>query len=132
MPGSATTRFGTPKPLITFNYSKEDVEREESVLGLLETWFDSMGSTISIRYRSALAHPMCTSRMASDPVDGVVDENLRLHGVENAFVCGSASFASGAAANPTLTIAALAHRLGSFLSADRRVAVEPGRGSEDP
>lgn len=56
--------------------------------------------------------------MSHDPETGVVDRDLRVHGTHNVFVCGSSSFTTGAAANPTLTVAALAHPLGALL-ADR-------------
>jgi choline dehydrogenase-like flavoprotein len=39
-----------------------------------------------------------------------------VHGADNVFVCGSSSFTTGAAAHPTLTVAALAHRLGALLA----------------
>lgn len=62
------------------------------------------------------AHHAGTCRAAAEPSNGVVDADLRVHGVENLFVCGSAVFPSIGAAQPTLTIAALAHRLGGHLS----------------
>ena len=51
--------------------------------------------------------------MSDHPAGGVLDPQLRVHGTDNVYVCGSAAFPSGGAANPTLTIAALAHRLGA-------------------
>jgi choline dehydrogenase-like flavoprotein len=49
------------------------------------------------------------------PEQGVVDENSRVHGTSNLFVAGSSVFPSGGYANPTLTIVALALRLGDHL-----------------
>lgn len=60
-------------------------------------------------------HHMGTARMASDPKSGVVDENCKIHGTENLFVAGSSVFPTGGWANPTLTILALALRLGDYL-----------------
>jgi len=56
-------------------------------------------------------HHMGTTRMHIDPKQGVVDENCRVHGVSNLFITGSSVFPTGGAANPTLTIIALAIRL---------------------
>ncbi|WP_323713105.1 GMC oxidoreductase [Gloeocapsopsis dulcis] len=56
-------------------------------------------------------HHMGTTRMHIDPKQGVVDENCRVHGVSNLFIAGSSVFPTGGAANPTLTIIALAIRL---------------------
>jgi choline dehydrogenase-like flavoprotein len=58
---------------------------------------------------------MGTTRMHRDPRHGVVDANARLHGVANLFVTGSSVFPSGGYANPTLTVVALAIRLGDHL-----------------
>jgi choline dehydrogenase-like flavoprotein len=61
-------------------------------------------------------HHMGTTRMDVAPEQGVVDENSRVHGTINLFVTGSSVFPSGGYANPTLTIVALAVRLGEHLS----------------
>ena len=66
-------------------------------------------------------HHMGTTRMDRDPQRGVVDENSRVHGTPNLFVTGSSVFPSGGFANPTLTIVALAARLGDYIK--RTVAV---------
>ena len=62
--------------------------------------------------------------MGTNPDTSVVDPNLRIHGLRNAFVLGSAVFPTGGAAQPTLTIVALATRLAEHLAA--------GRGAERP
>ena len=60
-------------------------------------------------------HHMGTSRMASSPSTGVTDGNCQVFGYSNLFVAGSSVFATAGWANPTLTIVALAHRLGAHL-----------------
>lgn len=60
-------------------------------------------------------HHMCTTRMAADPTEGVVDADLRVHSVDNLFVAGSSSFATAGAATPTYTLVALALRLADHL-----------------
>ncbi len=57
-------------------------------------------------------HHMGTTRMSSDPNDGVVDTDLSAHGVANLYVAGSSVFPTSGFANPTLTLVALAIRLG--------------------
>lgn len=61
-------------------------------------------------------HHIGTTRMAACPTRGVVDADCRVHGVSNLYVAGSAVFPTSSQANPTLTIAALALRLGDHLS----------------
>ncbi len=60
-------------------------------------------------------HHMATTRMAASPREGVVDADQRVHSVDNLFVAGSSSFATPGANTPTLTIVALALRLGAHL-----------------
>lgn len=60
-------------------------------------------------------HHMGTTRMSAHPADGVVDCDLRVHGVRNLWVAGSSVFSSGGYANPTLTVVALSHRLADRL-----------------
>jgi choline dehydrogenase-like flavoprotein len=62
-------------------------------------------------------HHMGTTRMSSDRRAGVVDASCRVHGVANLFVAGSSVFPTSGWANPTLTILALALRLGDHLEA---------------
>jgi choline dehydrogenase-like flavoprotein len=53
--------------------------------------------------------------MAASPTHGVVDADARVHGVTNLHVAGSSVFPTFGYANPTLTIVALAVRLGQHL-----------------
>lgn len=61
-------------------------------------------------------HASGTCRMGRSPDASVTNENLAVHGIENLFVCSNAVLPNAAAVNPTLTLAALALRLGVFLS----------------
>jgi glucose dehydrogenase len=60
-------------------------------------------------------HWMGATRMASSAADGCVDRNLRYHGLDNLYVLSASTFPSCSSANPTLTLAALALRLGDHL-----------------
>jgi choline dehydrogenase-like flavoprotein len=60
-------------------------------------------------------HHMGTTRMHADPRRGVVDADGRVHGLANLYVTGSSVFPTSGAANPTLTIVALALRLAEHL-----------------
>ena len=60
-------------------------------------------------------HHMGTTRMAEDPRRGVVDADCRVYGVRNLYVAGSSVFPTSGAANPTLTVVALALRLADHL-----------------
>lgn len=64
-------------------------------------------------------HHMGTTRMSADPKQGVVDADCKVHGLDNLFVAGSSVFATSGYANPTLTLVALAIRLGRHLATGR-------------
>ena len=61
-------------------------------------------------------HWMGATRMADDVREGSVDANLRYHGLDNLSVLSASTFPSCSSANPTLTLCALALRLGDHLA----------------
>ncbi|MDX2051010.1 MAG: GMC family oxidoreductase [Polyangiaceae bacterium] len=61
-------------------------------------------------------HHIGTTRMAEDPKQGVVDPHCKVFGMENLFVAGSSVYPTTGYANPTLTLVALALRLGDHLA----------------
>ena len=73
-------------------------------------------------------HFMGATRMHTDPRQGVVDADSRVHGVGNLFVVGSSVFPTAGFANPTLTVVALAARLGDHLREQLRDGVEVAAG----
>ena len=60
-------------------------------------------------------HPMGGTRMGTDPETSVVDENLKTHDLNNLYVASGGVFPTAGAANPTLTIMALARRCGEYI-----------------
>lgn len=71
-------------------------------------------------------HHMGTTRMAASPRCGVVDSDCRVHGLGNLYIAGSSVFPTSGWANPTLTILALALRLGDHLGRALSPARSPG------
>ncbi len=60
-------------------------------------------------------HHLGTTRMSTEPNDGVVDRNCRVHGIENLYVAGSSVFVTAGTNTPTYSIVALALRLAEHL-----------------
>jgi len=58
--------------------------------------------------------------MSADPADGVVDRWGRAHDVPNLYVSDGSAMTTGASANPTLTIVALAIRQAEHLLEEMR------------
>jgi choline dehydrogenase-like flavoprotein len=61
------------------------------------------------------SHHIGTTRMSSDPTQGVVDPHCRVHGVDNLYISSSSVFPTSSYANPTLTILAFALRLADHI-----------------
>lgn len=60
-------------------------------------------------------HHMGTTRMHTDPRQGVTDANAKVHGMGNLFVAGSGLFPTYGASNPTMNLVALTLRLADHL-----------------
>jgi glucose dehydrogenase len=65
------------------------------------------GQRVQLNYGGA-GHIMGTYRMGRNPKESVVDSFQRSHDHDNLYLVGSGTFPTGATANPTLTLAALA------------------------
>jgi len=62
-----------------------------------------------------VAHEVGTMRMGEKEGEGVVDENLKMTGLSNLYVCDLSVLPVSPAANPSLTLVALAQRLADHL-----------------
>jgi choline dehydrogenase-like flavoprotein len=115
-------RFGNPLPRLLLQWTDEEQAGLEELRGLLREWFHvaELGELVTDEGRRPnlnAHHHAGTTRMAHDPRDGVVDVNGRVFGVDNLYLAGASVFPSAGYANPTLTIVALARRLGRHLDA---------------
>ncbi|MBB5345293.1 GMC oxidoreductase [Tunturibacter empetritectus] len=121
---------GVPRAVVDLAFTAQDirtvveahrifVERYRAA-GAGELIFDEGELADYVRRRfeqfNSAAHHIGTTRMATSREHGVVDESCKVHGVENLYVAGSSVFPTGGHANPTLTIVALALRLGEHLA----------------
>ncbi|QSG14462.1 GMC family oxidoreductase [Halapricum desulfuricans] len=116
---SRTDDHGNPVPDVQWSISDRDrrtVERateiQRSILGELDAdieWVVGPDAT------GPAAHHMGTTRMGADPATSVVDPQCRTHDLDNAWIASSSVFVTAGAMNPTLTIAALALRIGDRL-----------------
>lgn len=77
--------------------------------------FDRHATSSPLGVTPGSRHVMGTARMGTDPATSVVSCEQRLWDVDNVLVCDSSVFVTSAGYNPTLTLAALAHRATSLL-----------------
>lgn len=65
---------------------------------------------------SDVNHHMGGCRMSDSPDAGIVDKNLKIWGINNAFIASTAVFPTASHSNPTLTLLALCQRLSEYLN----------------
>jgi len=126
MLGREKDALGCPRLRVEWKFSRSDSEaaargRRVIAAELLRAGIGTVtlpddGDLPELGTAAGTAHHIGTTRMHDDPKRGVTDRNARLHEVENVYVAGSSLFPTGAFANPTLTIVALAHRLADHLA----------------
>ncbi len=64
-------------------------------------------------YTSAIHH-IGTARMSESKSEGVVDKNLKVHGLNNLYICDGSVFCTSGNVNSSFTISALATRLADY------------------
>ena len=96
------------------HYAEQGIGRVQAQDWLLGDTIDLPG--MDSGHRVGGHHHMCATRMATDPREGVVDADCKVHGVSNLYIGGSSVFSSTGYANPTYTIVQLALRLGDHLN----------------
>ncbi len=125
-----TDRFdmlGMPKLHIDWRYCSSDIESLRGTLDLMAQEFAASGigkfeyqsETLEedlMRFGAYGGHHIGTARMGHDPRSSVVNPDCQVHSVDNLFIAGSAVFPTSSQANPTLTLVALALRLGQTLA----------------
>jgi choline dehydrogenase-like flavoprotein len=107
-------------PVARFDYTQTENDHRNVDYGVkvLEQVWEAAGAqdTLAIgRY----AHLVGGCRMGRSPEESVIDADHRAWGVPNLFVCDGSVMPTQGAANPALTIMALASRLGERLGSGR-------------
>lgn len=118
--------LGMPRIQIDIRFSDDDIEGviaahrcwdeylRQSGCGRVEYLHDDLPAEVRARAGGGF-HQVGTTRMSKDPKDGVVDENLAVHGVKNLFVVSSSTFVTSSQANSTFLIVIFAIRLADHL-----------------
>jgi choline dehydrogenase-like flavoprotein len=128
--GSSLDEFGLRRATVTSRWRDVDVYsiRETTRIVAAEFRRARVGEFVPVTstsvppqlyQRGGAHHHIGTTRMHGDATQGVVNENSRIHGMENVYVAGSSIFPTGGYANPTLTLLALTFRLADHLKTQR-------------
>ena len=109
--------FGLPSPHVHYDDHANDTAMREHAYRCADLVYEAVGATGTHHtppYPST--HNLGTCRMSARPEDGVVDAHGQAHDVPGLFVSDGSQMTTGAAANPTLTIVALAIRQANHIA----------------
>jgi choline dehydrogenase-like flavoprotein len=122
--GPERDELGLNRVQLNWKITKQDIRSairtQEIIAGALERaglgrFFQELRDETPPRNTEGGYHHMGTTRMHSEPKQGVVDADSRVHGIGNLFIAGPSVFPTGGYANPVLTIVALTVRLSDHL-----------------
>lgn len=125
-PSGQVDSMGMPRLETHLEFSDEDVagalrahqclarNLREQGLGRLEYTDDDSDASIREQLVGGF-HQAGTTRMSKHPDDGVVDEHLAVHGVDNLSIASSSAFVTSSQANSTFMVVAFAARLADHL-----------------
>ena len=118
-------RFGDP--IAEFYFSIWDQEylnrsRKFYIQRFKKIVSDAGGHLGPVTLRGSFDHMLGTCRMGTNPINSVVDENLKSHDHKNLYIVGGSAFPTAGSTNPTLTIVALALRCAHYLKGQFNLA----------
>ena len=107
-----TDDYGLPVPVLTYSQQANAKALEEHSMAAMAKIYTSLGGDNIKRTHGNVSscHNMGVARMSANPEDGVTNKWGQSHDIPNLFISDGSVFSSSGAANPTLTIVALAIR----------------------
>ena len=116
-----TDSFGMPRPVIYWKKSRKMKKTQKILVEQIGKDFirNNIGRIGALDFlynqdtypNSPGIHHMGGTRIGKNSKNSVVNSDLKVHGLNNFYVCGSSVFKSSGHANPTLTIVQLALKL---------------------
>lgn len=113
--------WGGPAGRVTYRPHRHELAASEHSGPIHEAVMAEAGAELAFTAAEPFAtpesrHVMGTARMGTDPRTSVVDPRQQVWGIDGLYVCDSSVFVTSAGYNPTLTLAALAHRAATLLT----------------
>lgn len=119
-PGKHLDRYGVPQVEIDFSIAPSTHQMMDAMLRWGRRVLRRASATIiyeSTDNTGTGIHYAGTTAISGDPAKGVVDADLKVHGLDNLYVCDGGVIPVLPDKHLTLTIMALSHRLGRHLAA---------------
>lgn len=111
-----TDQYGLRIPRVIFSYSENDRKLIAHALRFMGQALEAAGGR-DLWHDNDTAHLAGTCRMGSDPSHSVVNPDGRSWDIPNVWVCDGSLFPTSGGVNPSLTIQALACRIGDRIAA---------------
>jgi choline dehydrogenase-like flavoprotein len=113
--------FGLPIPNVHYDDHPNNVAMRTHAMDRAADIYNTVGAVDMIRVGPPPAtHNLGTNRMSASREDGVVNRWGRTHDVMNLFIADGSQFPTATAANPTLTIVALAIRQAEYIASSMK------------
>ena len=111
-----TDQYGLRIPRVVFGYSDNDKRLQAHALRCMGEVLEAGGGRNSWTDQDT-SHLMGTCRMGDDPATSIVNADGRSWDIPNLWICDGSPFPSTGGVNPSLTIQALAARIGDRITA---------------
>jgi choline dehydrogenase-like flavoprotein len=109
--------FGLPVANVHVDEHANDQAIRKHAQGQMTKMYEAIGAKRVVTGPTLPAsHNTCTARMSSDPRDGVTNAWGQTHDIKNLFISDGSALPTPGAANPTLTIVALALRQAEYIA----------------
>jgi choline dehydrogenase-like flavoprotein len=114
-------QHGLPVANIHVDEHANDQAMRKHAQGQMSKMYDAVGAKrIVLGPTPPATHNLCTARMSADPRDGVTNAFGQAHDIKNLFISDGSTLSTPGAANPTLTIVALALRQAEYIAAQAK------------
>ena len=118
---SEKDQYGLPIPCLHIDDHQNEVAMKSYAFRKIRELFEAIGARRVLESHSeVIYHHLGVCRMSEKPRDGVVNPWGQAHDIPNLFVSDGSQFPSSGAANPTLTIVALAIRQAEYIAEKMR------------
>jgi choline dehydrogenase-like flavoprotein len=112
----ACDQYGLRIPRVVFSYSDNDRRMQQHAARFMRQLLEAAGGQ-DVWQNDDTSHIMGTCRMGADPATSVVNADGRSWDIPNLWVCDGSLFPTAGSVNPSLTIQALACRMGARIGA---------------
>jgi choline dehydrogenase-like flavoprotein len=99
----------------SFQLGQDKMVNELSALDLGRVQIETITSDIVKSRVAGHYHQIGTTRMSTEPGDGVVNSDCRVHGIGNLYIGGSSVFPTAGYSGPTMMIIGFAHRIADHI-----------------